>query len=202
MYGGDVAKYAGQQKEINDQLTGLVKKLNRWKDASGATARAVIDEIQSRMTTSGGHIREKEDTGKALQEAIALYKAIQKDGIKLAGLKSVVAAIQAEHLALGSIGILKAIVELLNQGSGSRGSHLVLAADGLEIHKDVINQATGAPLKFKPENVKLRQSILRVEFSAKAKDLFKCTTVTPRPVPKERKAFEPAWQDYREGKIY
>jgi hypothetical protein len=26
--------------------------------------------------------------------------------------------------------------------------------------------------------------------------------VTPRPVPKERKAFEPAWQDYREGKIY
>ncbi|UCD52242.1 MAG: FAD-binding protein [Phycisphaerales bacterium] len=202
VYGGEIAKYAKQQKEINEQLTGLIKKLNRWKDSSGAAAREVIAEIQDRMTTSAGHIRELADSGKALQEAVALYKLIQRDGIKLKGLKSVVAAIQAEHLALGSIGILKAIVELLNQGSGSRGSHLVLAEDGLEIHKDVINQATGAPLKFKPENVKLRQSILRVEFTGKGKDLFKCATVTPRPVPTERKAFEPAWQDYRESKIY
>ncbi len=202
LYGGDVAKYAGQQKEINDQLTGLIKKLNSWKDASEATAQEVIEEIQDRMTTSGGHIRELKDTGKALKKAVALYETIQKNGIKLKGLKSVVAAIQAEHLALGSIGVLRAIVELLNQGSGSRGSHLVLTEDGLEIHKDVINQATGTPLKFKPENVELRQSILRIEFDGKAKDLFQCTTVTPRPVPTERKAFEPAWQDYRAGKIY
>jgi len=82
------------------------------------------------------------------------------------------------------------------------GAHLVLADDGLTIHKDVINQATGAPLKFKPENTTLRKSILRIEFSEKAKGLFKCTTVAPRPVPTSRKAFEPAWQDYREGKIY
>jgi succinate dehydrogenase/fumarate reductase flavoprotein subunit len=201
-YGGDVATYAGQQKEINDQLTGLIEKLNTWKDSSEATAKEVIEEIQDRMTTAGGHIRELKDTGKALKEAIALYQAIQKNGVKLAGLKSVVAAIQAEHLALGSIGVLKAIIELLNQGSGSRGSHLVLAEDGLKIHKDVINQATGKPLKFKPENVELRQSILRIEFDGKAKDLFQCTTVKPRPVPTERKAFEPAWQDYRAGKIY
>ena len=202
VYGGEVAKYAKQQKEIDEQLTGLIEKLNRWKDSSSATAQDVIAEIQDRMTTSGGHIRERVDTGKALQAAVALYQTIQKHGIKLKGLKSVVAALQAEHLALGSVGILKAIVELLNQGSGSRGSHLVLAEDGLEIHQDVINQATDAPLKFKPENVDLRNSILRVEFTGKGKDLFQCTTVTPRPVPTERKAFEPAWQDYREGKIY
>ena len=202
VYGGDVARYAGQQKEIGAQVSDLVGKLNRWKKASGAAAKTVIADIQDRMTTSGGHIRESKDTGKALQEAIALYKTIQSKGIKLAGLKSVVAAIQAEHLALGSVGVLKAIVELLEQGSGSRGSHLVLAEDGLEIHQDVIDQATGAPLKFKPENEKLRQSILRIEFDARAKDLFKCNTVTPRPVPTERKAFEPAWQDYRESKIY
>jgi len=202
VYGGDIARYTKQQQEIDDQLAGLIEKFNNWKNSSGPTAKKVIEEIQDRMTTSGGHIREIEDTGKALQQAIALYKAIQKNGIKLAGPKSVVAAIQAEHLALSSIGILKAIVELLNQGSGSRGSHLVLAEDGLEIHQDVINQATGAPLRFKRENVKLRQSILRIMLDTKAKDLFQCTSVTPRPVPTQRKAFEPAWQDYREGKIY
>ena len=96
----------------------------------------------------------------------------------------------------------EAVVELLRQGSGSRGSHLVLAEDGLEIHKDVVDQATGNPVRFKPENVELRKSVLRIEFDPKAKDLFTCVTVTPRPAPTERKAFEPAWQDYREGKIY
>jgi succinate dehydrogenase/fumarate reductase flavoprotein subunit len=201
-YGGDVAKYAGQQKEIDDQVTRLIEKLDSWKNASGAAAKEVIEQIQDRMTTSGGHIRELRGTGKALQEAIALYQTIERDGIRLSGPKSVVVAIQAEHLALASVGILKAVVELLSQGSGSRGSHLVLADDGLEIHQDVTNQATGAPLRFKPENVELRNSILRIEFDGRAKDLFQCTTVTPRPVPTERKAFEPAWQDYREGKIY
>jgi len=201
-YGANVPAYAKQQKEIDGQLTSLVTKLNGWKKSSGPAAKTVIEEIQNRMTTSGGHIREMADATKALKEAMALYEAIRANGVKLAGRKSVVRAIQAEHLALASVGYLKAVVELLRQGSGSRGSHLVLAADGLEIHKDVVDQATGKPLRFKPENVELRKSILRIEFDPKAKDLFTCVTVTPRPAPTERKAFEPAWQDYREGKIY
>jgi len=202
VYGGDVPKYAAQQKQINQQLSDLIAKLNSWRKSSGPTPNSVIAEIQDRMTTSGGHIRERHDAESALRDALSLYKAIGHRGLKLTSPKSVTAALQAEHLALGSAGILAAIVELLKQGSGSRGSHLVLADDGLTIHKDVINQATGAPLKFKPENTKLRKSILRIEFNEKAKGRFKCTKVAPRPVPTSRKAFEPAWQDYREGKIY
>ncbi len=202
VYGGDLPKYSKQQKQIDEQLSDLIEKLNAWKRGAGAPAPTIINEIQSRMTASGGHIREGEDAQEALRAAIALYQAIQKKGIQLKGPKSVVAAIEAEHLALASIAYLKAIVELLEQGSGSRGSHLVLAPDGVKIHKDVINQATGAPLTFKPENTALRQSILRIEFHRRAKDLFKCTTTAPRPAPTDRKAFEPAWRDYREGKIY
>ena len=91
---------------------------------------------------------------------------------------------------------------MLAQGSGSRGSHLVLAEDGVEIHADVIDKATGKPLKFKPENESLRNSILHIEYDESSPDLFGSTTVKLRPAPKERKAFEPAWQDYREGNIY
>jgi len=93
-------------------------------------------------------------------------------------------------------------VELLRQGSGSRGSHLVLSGDGIEIHPDVIDKTTNKPLKFKPENQSLRNSILQIEYDESSPDLFKSRTIELRPTPTERKAFEPAWMDYREGKIY
>ena len=127
---------------------------------------------------------------------------LQKNGFKLDNIKELPTAIQASHLSLASVGYLKAIVELLSQGSGSRGSHLVLAEDGVQIHPDVIDKATGKPLKFKPENQQLRSTILRLEFDNKSPDLFRCENIAPRPTPTERKAFEPAWQDYRESKIY
>ena len=202
VYGANVAQYAGHQKEIDEQLAGLIGKFDAWKESTGLTAKQAIEEIQYRMTTSGGHIRAAEDAREAMENAKALYQKIQSEGIKLKGRKSIVAATQAEHLALASVGILKAIVELLDQGSGSRGSHLVLTDNGTEIHPDITDPATGAPLRFKPENIELRQSILRIQFDARVQDLFKCTTVTPRPMPTARKAFEPAWQDYRKGKIY
>jgi hypothetical protein len=154
------------------------------------------------MTASGGHIRELNDVQKALTEAVELYNTVRQKGFNAHDKKTLIAAIQAGHLALASAGYLKAVVELLRQGSGSRGSHLVLAEDGIEIHPDVIDKATGKPLKFKPENQSLRTSILQVEYDENSPDLFRSRTIELRPAPTERKAFEPAWQDYREGKIY
>ena len=97
---------------------------------------------------------------------------------------------------------MKAIIELLEAGSGSRGSHLVLSDDGLEIHPDIKDPDTGDTLKFKPENEELRKSIIRIIFDADIENMFKCESVPVRMAPKDRKAFEPAWADYREGKIY
>ncbi|MHC4497191.1 MAG: hypothetical protein ACYSYM_15360 [Planctomycetota bacterium] len=44
--------------------------------------------------------------------------------------------------------------------------------------------------------------MLHVEYDESSPDLFRCKNVELRPAPTDRKAFEPAWQDYREGKIY
>jgi hypothetical protein len=133
---------------------------------------------------------------------VKLFEDIKEKGMSSKNTKALIHAIQAEHLALTSIAYLKAVVELLAQGSGSRGSHLVLAEDGVEIHPDVIDKATGKPLKFKPENQSLRNSILQIEYDESSPDLFISANVELRPTPTDRKAFEPAWQDYREGKIY
>jgi hypothetical protein len=105
-------------------------------------------------------------------------------------------------LALTSVAYLKAIVELLERGGGSRGSHLVLAEDGVEIRPTIIDGARGKPLKFEPENESLRNSILRIKYDPQAPHLFECEHMPVRQAPPDGKAFEPAWRDFREGRIY
>ena len=146
------------------------------------------------MTASAGHIREINDARNALSRATALVNRIKQEGIAIKSTKDIPDAIRAEHLALASVAYLKAISTLLEQGSGSRGSHLVLSSDGVRI--------AGIELRFKPENTDLRNSILRVEYDPKLSDLFRCQIVALRPIPTERKAFEPSWKDYRQGEIY
>jgi succinate dehydrogenase/fumarate reductase flavoprotein subunit len=202
VYGCDLTDYSDKRAEIDRQLSRFIAKLEGLTGSSGLVPQEVIKEIQARMTASAGHIRELEDTRKALKEAVKLYQKVQQQGFKLRGAKGIITAIQAKHLALTSVAFLKAIVELLEEGSGSRGSHLVLVEDGTEIHPDVINRTIGEALTFKPENESLRDSILRVEYDPDSPDLFRCENIALRPAPADRKAFEPAWQDYREGKIY
>jgi len=203
VYGADLPDYSNVQSQIDEQLQGLVKKIQGLTQSSaGLTPAQAIEQIQARMTTSGGHIRQLDDARKALAEAIKLYQGIQKNGLAVKAPHEIVTAIQAGHLSLACAGFLKAVIALLEQGSGSRGSHLVLSPDGIEVHPDVIDQSTGKPLKYKPENQELRNSILRLWYDPQHADLFDCENITPRPMPKDRKAFEPAWQDYRDGKIY
>ena len=202
VYGCDLPDYSDNQAEIDGQLKQLVTRLEAWGNSSGLAPKEVIEKIQNRVTTSAGHIRELNDARKALAEAVQLRKDIQQQGFKLKNAKEVIKAIQAEHLALSCAAFLKAIVELLQLGSGSRGSHLVVAEDGAEIHPDITNEKTGHTLKFKPENEQLRNSILQIEYDPDEADLFRCNNTEPRPVATLGKAFELAWQDYREGKIY
>ncbi len=202
VYGCELPDYSDKQSEIDQQLSDIVTGFEQYKSSLGSDPEEVSEEIRSRMTASAGHIRELNDSQKALKEAVELYKGIQQKGFNSKDAKSLITAIQAEHLALASVGYLKAVVELLEQGSGSRGSHLVLSEDGIEIHPDVIDKATGKPLKFKPENESLRSTVLQVEYDESSPDLFQCRNIKLRPAPTDRKAFEPAWQDYREGKIY
>ena len=201
-YGCDLPDYSSKQSEIDKQLSECIAQFDSYKSSSGSVPAEILEEVRSRMTASGGHIRELNDAGKALKEAVKLYKDIKSKGMSSKDTKALIQAIQAEHLALTSVAYLKAVVELLGQGSGSRGSHLVLVEDGVEVHPDVIDKATGNPLKFKPENQSLRKSILQIEYDESSPDLFTSSNVELRPTPTERKAFEPAWQDYREGKIY
>ncbi|MCE5341812.1 MAG: FAD-binding protein [Planctomycetaceae bacterium] len=166
------------------------------------TADDVITQLQERMTNYGGHIRRLEDVKEALAAAVKIYQDIKRKGIVAKNADEIISAVQAEQLSLASIAYLKAAAALLEAGSGSRGSHLVLSDDGVMIHKDVLDSQTKKPLKFKPENQALRNSIIRIVMDADSKDMFCCDTIAVRKYEKTLQAFEPAWTDYRTGKIY
>ncbi|MBN2377818.1 MAG: FAD-binding protein [Sedimentisphaerales bacterium] len=189
--------------DISKQLEQLINQLDNLNNKqSPLTADDTIKQIQLRMTVSGGHIRETESTQKALVNALELRKSIHHNGFKLKKPRDIVKALQAEHLALTSIAYLKAITELLKMDEGSRGSHLVLDRNGIEIHPDIKDPSTNQPLRFKPENQKLRESILTLQYDENSPDLFTHKVSPVRSAPTERKAFESAWSDYRKNKIY
>ncbi|MHC4155466.1 MAG: oxidoreductase, partial [Planctomycetota bacterium] len=187
-YDSVAGDYSDRQEEIEQQLGDFVGKLEKWGTPSGLIANDLSGRIQSRMTASAAHIRELNDARKALLEAVQDYTQIQQQGFELRDAKDIVTAIRAEYLALTGVAYLKAIVELLRKGSGSRGSHMVVSEHGTEIHPAIINKATGKPL--------------RVKYDPQADDLFVCESTPVRPAPTGGKAFEPAWQDFRDGKIY
>jgi hypothetical protein len=199
VYGSDVIGDINIDNEI-ETVIGSINAINNTN--AKLTPAIAIEQIQKTMTAFGAHIRKLEDAKKGIKEAIGLFNDINKNGFTLNDKKDFIQAIQASHLSLTSIASLKAIIELLTAGSGSRGSHLVLSDDGVEIHPDIKDSATGQALKFKPENQELRKTIIRIMFDPAGEDLFKCESVPLRTAPTDRKAFEPAWSDYRKGTIY
>ena len=201
VYGASIPSKNSCVNEIKRQLKEIAEQVDRFKKSAGPKPKDVIAEIQDRMTSSAGHIREINDARCALKAAIDLYKKIGSLGMRITNAKDIVAAIRAEHLSLASIAYIKSVVSLLEQGGGSRGSHLVLSSDGIAVHSSVLDK-NGRELRYKPENKELRHSILRIIFDADTDELFTISSVAVRPVPKDRKAFEPAWQDYRDGKIF
>ncbi|MCD4830946.1 MAG: FAD-binding protein [Anaerohalosphaeraceae bacterium] len=201
--GCELPEISSENPAIQKQIENIINNIQRFKSSDAElTPSKAIQQIQHRMTADGSHIRKLANAERAVEQAIQLYNDIKNNGLKLENARDIVTAIQAEHLALSSIAYLRAIVELLKTGSGSRGSHLVLTEDGVEIHPDIKDPGTGKTLKFKPENKDLRKSILSVEYNADFDGLFTCEMIPVRKAQKDRKAFELAWTDFREGKNY
>jgi succinate dehydrogenase/fumarate reductase flavoprotein subunit len=203
VYPDSVAGYAIENGAIKSKLEAVIARLRRFHNGVAMrTAEQIIKEIQQRMTCCAGHLRRREAVRNGLAEALALYREIEESGMRPSTKNDVITAVQAEHLALASIAYLKAIADLLDAGGGSRGSTLVLEDEGLEIHSDVTDSATGKPMRFKAENEYLRSVVQRLMYKPDAADLFRCEMIPLRKASTRRKAFEPAWADYRNGGIY
>ena len=161
----------------------------------------VLAEIGQRMTRYAAHIRSTGTIATALQAAQEQYRSVCADGIAAAKPADLPAAIQARQQCLTQVAMLYAIAQMLQRGAGSRGSHCVLDESGQAMHPLLIDPDTRQPYKVKPENQTLRDHILAVAYREKG-ELFTCRDERPRPIPDRDIAFELAWREYRENRIY
>ena len=189
------------ESDAMEQLEELANKLNFWQRGA-LDPHDTIPQIQQRMSRAAGHIRNLDRARAALDEAVALVKQIDSDGFATSKPAEMLLAVQAEHMALTSAAILKAVVELLAAGGGSRGSFVVTDPAGGTIQPPLNDPFTGEVMSYRPENEALRSTIGRIRYSADTADLFTFEPISPRTAPDQDEAFEVAWRRYREGDIY
>jgi len=199
----DIPQHHEAMQTLQNHLVDSLRRVDQLDGASPQlTPQQAIQQTQKRMSLSAGHMRQASDVRAALNAALQLHHTINTQGLKIENPADLLLAVRAEHLALTAAAYLKTILVLMEQDGGSRGSYLVLAENGTIIHPDITNPTNDRPLRFKPENENLRQTILRTQYAPNTPDLFKCHPITPRPVTNRQQAFETAWAAFRAGHIY
>ncbi len=180
------------------RLDGLLKSGRRGK----VTPEQAMDEVRTRMTRYGAHLRNLQAARRALASARRQYARLIAGELRVTSPRQLPAAARAIQQCLTHLAMLKAIVGLLERGSGSRGSHCVLAETGQQMHPRLIDPATRQPYRFRPENPALRNHILYVTYNPDAGDLFDLRDEVPRPTGDYDEPFEIVWEEFREGKIF
>ncbi len=180
----------------------IARRLAGWVNGDGLDPAAVMDELCTRMSLRGAHIRDSSTIGAALAEAVAQYRAVTAKGLRVSSTAGLAEAVQAESQCLAHVAQLYAIAELIGRGLGSRGSYVVLDPEGLPMAAELADPDSGDVPRWRPENPDLKATVQEVRFDPEAPELFQAEAIPCRPMPERDVAFEPMWTAYRAGDIF
>ena len=186
------------QEAVAAEATRAASELLTWiaKCAQAESPwQAEREELQERMTRAGAHIRSAEELGKAVREAWRQYERIESSGCRFSDSGDLAEALRNRHLCFAHAVYLEAVLFAVESGVGSRGSAIVLKADGTKIHDGLDD-----PWRIVPEDPQFREKVLEtlVEPDGKAQSRW----VDRRPLPESDLWFETAWARFRSGEVY
>jgi succinate dehydrogenase/fumarate reductase flavoprotein subunit len=170
----DLLKYSGDEIEKKISLAG------RWM-GNGDKVRPseLIGEIRSRMSDSGGIIRDREKVLKAVGGAKKMEETI-RDRIGVINVGEVASGFRAIDHCLSHLVYLSAILKYLEEGGRSRGSFVVPGQTLCEWDREIEND------------------ILEVNYN-KGRVIFNLAAV--RPVPEQELWFEKVWRKNLEDNL-
>ncbi len=169
-----------------DFLERKEKAVLSWQDERAT--------FQERMSRAAAHIRAPEILAEAVKEARAQWRKLSRHGCGFRGPRGRIEALRTRHLCFAHLVYLEAAQHAVLSGVGSRGSALVLAEKGAEVHPGL-----DAAWRFLAEDPSFREKVLETDIRG---DKITCRWVPRRPLPQSDTWFETAWAAYRKGAIY
>ncbi|MFW6066014.1 MAG: oxidoreductase, partial [Planctomycetota bacterium] len=202
VYGADEPEIDGLGDTVAPAAEEMVQRLNALLGDGETTSAEAMGEIRDRMTRYGAHLRSAALAAEALDAAVEQYHKLRAGGIIAETTSDLPVVVRTIQQSLTHVAMLRAICAMFDRDVGSRGSHCILDDSGEPMHPKLIDPRTDSPYRFKDENQQLRDQVLYVAYNGDAEKLFDVRDEPPRGIPDRDVAFEPAWAEYREGKIY
>jgi hypothetical protein len=165
-------------------------------ESPGPNHSSFRKELQRRMTSSAGFIREAQTVRSGLAEAETARKA----PISARDRSDLPLAWETRNLLLTSLAFLRTIDAYLTDGGGSRGAYLVAAAGSQrsavsgESKVGMVDSAKGVIYTFakeRPEDRMRRAKVSGPDLSISWEPV--------RPLPTDDSWFETTWADWRKG---
>ena len=182
-------KYAGQ---IAAKIQ-VVRRALQTVGQDGQEMSSFRREFQQRMSQAGAHVRFPALVKTAVQEGEQQYRRILNYEVKLNNPAEILDFFRNRQLCLTHLAVLKSIAAYLERGGGSRGSYLVIEAEGEQI------EGLGYQWQLRPELPILNQYTLEYGLDGEA---HRTRWVPVRPIPEDNFWFEKVWQMYRDQEIY
>jgi succinate dehydrogenase/fumarate reductase flavoprotein subunit len=189
-YGGWTLKGAAAKAAAVAAKSDAGAFLERCRKAK-TTWRQERAELQARMSRAGAHIRSREEVRKAVDEAWAQYRRIERDGCSGAPVET----LRNRHLCFAHAVYLEAVKFALESGVGSRGSAIAVKPGGQKVH-DRLDDSW----RIEPEDQSFREKVQETE--ALADGRVENRWVARRRMPESDSWFETAWAKFRNGEIY
>ncbi len=157
--------------------------------------RTALDEIQTRMSRCGAHIRSKKALSTELPLAHQFVDQILNSGCRSDDLIGLRNAFKVRQLAFSHLVYLDAINFMLENRVGSRGSSIVLDSEG-----DQFSELLDESWKIQREDPAFREKVL----ITKIKDNLSISHLWEpvRPLPEIDAWFETTWAAYRNREIF
>ncbi len=174
-----------------------VVSLRAWMGKARASSKpwqAERDELQTRMSRAGAHIRKPDAVRAAVAEAWAQVERLERDACGGPGVADVVESLRNRQLCFAHAVYLEAVQFALDSGVGSRGSAIVLDPGGKPVHDKLGGWAIA------PENESFREHVQ--ETVADGPRRVRSQWVGRRPLPESDMWFETAWARFRSGAVY
>ena len=176
-----------READFSSALADVLSQNLRFSEAcahASRTWRNCRAEFQQRMSRAGAFLRSEVALKLAVEEAHAQNARLVDEGCRARRAPELILAFENRQLCFAHEAYLAAQAFAVRSGVGSRGSALVVGADGTAV----------------PENPAFREQVQETQVGANGR--IRHGWVARRPLPQTDLWFETAWADFTSGAIY